>query len=166
MTAEPGTTEPGTSGPDAAAPDAAAPDAGELTIGELAGRFGLATHVLRHWEDMGVLVPARRVGGQRRYAPGQAAEVAMILLGKESGFSLEEIRRFADGPGRADRRALLLRRRAGLLERIAAARASLALVEHALECDAEDFRRCPEFLRTVTARLPQGASGPGGGAGG
>ena len=31
----------------------------EYTIGELAARFGLATHVLRHWEDMGLLSPAR-----------------------------------------------------------------------------------------------------------
>lgn len=31
-----------------------------LTIGELAQRFGLATHVLRYWESMGLLKPARR----------------------------------------------------------------------------------------------------------
>jgi hypothetical protein len=30
----------------------------EYTIGELAARFGLATHVLRHWEDVGLLSPA------------------------------------------------------------------------------------------------------------
>jgi hypothetical protein len=29
----------------------------EMTIGELAARFGLATHVLRHWEAMGLLTP-------------------------------------------------------------------------------------------------------------
>ncbi|WP_443137105.1 helix-turn-helix domain-containing protein [Kribbella sp. CCNWLW197] len=27
-------------------------------IGVLAARFGLATHVLRHWEDEGLLTPA------------------------------------------------------------------------------------------------------------
>jgi DNA-binding transcriptional MerR regulator len=36
-------------------------------IGELAGRFGLATHVLRHWEAAGLLIPAARVGGRRQY---------------------------------------------------------------------------------------------------
>ena len=39
----------------------------EMTIGELAARFGLATHVLRHWEAMGLLTPAARVNGRRRY---------------------------------------------------------------------------------------------------
>ena len=32
----------------------------EMTIGELAARFGLATHVLRHWEAVGLLGPERR----------------------------------------------------------------------------------------------------------
>ncbi|SFC89570.1 MerR family transcriptional regulator [Streptomyces aidingensis] len=132
----------------------------ELTIGELAGRFGLATHVLRHWEETGVLVPARRVGGQRRYAPGQVMDVAMILLGKESGFSLEEIRRLGDEPDRGERRRILLRQRSALRQRIAAATVSLDLVEHALRCDAEDFRDCPEFLGKLAARLPRGAGEP------
>jgi hypothetical protein len=42
------------------------PEDAELTIGELAARFGLATHVLRHWETKGLLSPARRVAGRRR----------------------------------------------------------------------------------------------------
>src|SRR5262249_30579296 len=54
---------------------------GELTIGELANRFGLATHVLRHWESMGLLVPGRDRGGQRRYGDGDLARVALILMG-------------------------------------------------------------------------------------
>ncbi|WP_236700641.1 helix-turn-helix domain-containing protein [Allosalinactinospora lopnorensis] len=48
----------------------------EYSIGEIAGRFGLATHVLRHWEAAGVLRPARRVNGRRRYDPEHLAQVA------------------------------------------------------------------------------------------
>ncbi len=33
------------------------------TIGELAARFGLATHVLRHWEDVGLLTPSATPAG-------------------------------------------------------------------------------------------------------
>ncbi len=32
-----------------------------LSIGEIADRFGLATHVLRHWEDVGLPNPIRNV---------------------------------------------------------------------------------------------------------
>ncbi|WP_330468582.1 MerR family transcriptional regulator [Micromonospora zamorensis] len=40
-----------------------------MTIGDIAGRFGLATHVLRPWRSVGLLTPARVVAGRRRYAP-------------------------------------------------------------------------------------------------
>ena len=33
-----------------------------LTIGEVAGRFGLPAHVLRHWESVGLLAPVRAEG--------------------------------------------------------------------------------------------------------
>lgn len=38
-----------------------------VSIGELAAHFGLATHVLRHWEAMGLLAPRRTPTGQRTY---------------------------------------------------------------------------------------------------
>jgi DNA-binding transcriptional MerR regulator len=60
----------------------------EMSIGELATRFGLAPHVLRHWESMGLLTPNRETGGQRRYDDADLARVAMILMGKEAGFGL------------------------------------------------------------------------------
>jgi len=41
----------------------------EFTIGELAARSGVATPVLRHWEDVGLLSPDRRVAGRRVYGP-------------------------------------------------------------------------------------------------
>ncbi len=58
---------------------------GEFTIGELAHEFGLATHVLRHWESMGLLRPGRNGAGQRRYGRADLARVAMILIGKDEG---------------------------------------------------------------------------------
>ncbi|MDT0305453.1 MerR family transcriptional regulator [Streptomyces sp. DSM 44917] len=129
-------------------------DERELTIGELAGRFGLATHVLRHWEDVGLLQPSRRVGGQRRYDGRHLVDVAMILLGKDSGLSLAQLREMRSSPERAGRHAVLRAHRDALRRRIAAARAQLDLVEHALECEAEDYRACPAFLAKADAYLP------------
>jgi DNA-binding transcriptional MerR regulator len=37
------------------------------TIGAVAENFGLATHVLRHWESVGLLTPERDAAGHRRY---------------------------------------------------------------------------------------------------
>ncbi|WP_188189821.1 MerR family transcriptional regulator [Nonomuraea sp. SYSU D8015] len=124
-----------------------------MSIGDVAQRFGLATHVLRHWEAMGLLSPARIGGERRRYGPDDLYRVAVILRGKEAGFSLDEIREMMATSDAADRRALLLRRRAELARRIAEAQASLDLIDCALNCDHEDFTSCPHFQSMVAERL-------------
>ncbi|MGW0803807.1 MerR family transcriptional regulator [Nonomuraea sp. NPDC002799] len=119
----------------------------EMTIGELAGRFGLATHVLRHWEAMGLIAPARRANGRRRYTEDQVSRVTMIVRGKAGGLGLEQLREMFDAPAAGDRRELLRRHRAELEWRIRQAELSKTLVEHALECSAPDFTLCPNFQR-------------------
>ena len=42
-------------------------DEANLTIGEVARRAGVRTSAIRYYERVGVLEPADRVGGQRRY---------------------------------------------------------------------------------------------------
>ncbi|MEY9213452.1 MerR family transcriptional regulator [Thermobifida halotolerans] len=117
----------------------------ELSIGELAERFGLATHVLRHWESMGLLRPARRVNGRRRYTPDHLAQVALILRGKDAGFSLEQLREILDAPDGAARRALMSEHLAVLDTKIAQLQVARSLVEHTLSCDADDFLTCPNM---------------------
>src|SRR5215204_2510447 len=121
----------------------------ELTIGQLAARFGLATHVLRHWEEVGLIEPAERVNGRRRYRPWHAARVATILLAKDAGFRLDDIKAMLDAPDGPVRKALLRRHRNELDRRLAALEASRQLVQHGIDCRAEDFTRCPNFLRIV-----------------
>ncbi|WP_433198794.1 MerR family transcriptional regulator [Nocardia sp. CA-107356] len=121
----------------------------ELSIGEVAARFDLATHVLRHWETMGLLHPAARVNGRRRYTQDHVVRVAMIMRGKAAGLSLEQLREMLDAPDRAARRTVLERQHAELDRRIAEARASQRMIEHAMECDAADFTQCPTFHRLV-----------------
>jgi DNA-binding transcriptional MerR regulator len=120
-----------------------------MAIGELAARFDLAPHVLRHWESMGLLTPAERVNGRRRYTERHIFRIAMIIGGKKGGLSLERLRDLfaADGPG--DRKQLLELHRAELEERIAGIERSKAMIDHALDCEAHDFTQCPEFQRLV-----------------
>jgi MerR family transcriptional regulator, copper efflux regulator len=130
----------------------------DLTIGQLADRFGLPTHVLRHWESMGLLSPAGRVNGRRHYSTEHLSRVAMILRGKEAGFSLVELRLLLDAPDRATRKALFSRHHADLERRIADMEAAKEMIEHALECPAEDATRCPDFQRLVASRIPDPVS--------
>ncbi len=109
------------------------------TIGEIGQRFGLAAHVLRHWEDVGLLAAARGSDGNRRYTDDDMARVAMIQLGKGAGMTLPQLREVLATTGdRQARHDLLRRHRDILTERLDRARAALDLVDHALGCDAED----------------------------
>jgi DNA-binding transcriptional MerR regulator len=128
-------------------------DIGEYTIGELAARFGLATHVLRHWEDMGLLSPARRVAGRRAYGPPHVTRVAEILLGKDAGFSLEQLRELFTAPDRGRRREVLHAQLAQVRQRIARLTLSQTMLEHSLRCRHPDYQSCPHFRAMVLARL-------------
>lgn len=131
-----------------------------MTIGELAARYGVATHVLRHWESVGVLTPAGRVSGRRRYGPEHVARVATILFAKRAGLSLEQIRAVLDAPDPRTRRALLARHLADLDRRIREMEAAKELIEHPLHCPEEDFTTCPAFQELagrIAQRLPEPA---------
>ncbi|NGN65527.1 MerR family transcriptional regulator [Streptomyces sp. A7024] len=127
--------------------------AGTLRIGALAARFGLATHVLRHWETMGLLHPGRDAAGRRRYGADDLTRVAAILTMKEAGLSLTTIRSLSATADRTTRHELLRPAAEELRSRIAAAQASLTLIESGLNCTHEDVTQCPNYLRRIASRL-------------
>lgn len=120
-----------------------------MRIGELAERVGLAPHVLRHWESMGLLTPAARVNGRRRYNRDNVIRLMTIIRAKAGGLSLEQIRQVLDAAGRAERRELLQRHHADLERRLQETAASKRLIEHLMECGAEDFTQCLDYRRIV-----------------
>lgn len=124
-----------------------------LSIGEAAATFGLATHVLRHWESFGLLIPARDPAGRRRYRAEDVFRIAVILRAKEAGLGLEAIREMIAVAAPGNRREILHRHRAHLVATIAAAQDALAIVAGALGCEHEDFTRCPHFQATVADRI-------------
>lgn len=120
-----------------------------LTIGALAARCGVATHVLRHWEDVGLLTPATRVSGQRRYDESHVARVVVIRRGKAAGLSLARLREMLDAPDGPARRAVLAEQHARLDEQIRQAQESQRLLDHALACKSPDFTECPHFQQLI-----------------
>src|SRR3954451_13437547 len=61
------------------------------TIGDLAREFGVTLRTLRFYEDRGLLSP-RREGLTRIYDARDRDRLAVILKGKQLGFTLTEIR--------------------------------------------------------------------------
>ena len=71
-----------------------------LRIGEVARRTGLTHRTLRHYDDLGLLVPSGRSGGDYRlYAPEDLDRLLAIQHLKSLGMGLDEIGRALDDPG-------------------------------------------------------------------
>ena len=64
----------------------------QFSISLVARQVGLRASAIRYYERVGVLSPARRVSGQRRYDIATVQRLALIRRAKEAGFSLTEIR--------------------------------------------------------------------------
>lgn len=118
------------------------------SIGETAARFGLETHVLRHWEDVSLLTPERDPAGRRRYSPDDLVRVAVILRSKAAGMSLEQIAVLLDA-GAPERHRVLEEHIADLDRRTEEMRRSREMTEHALRCRAHDIATCPRFKAAV-----------------
>ena len=127
----------------------------QLTIGELAAETGVATSTLRYWEELGVLPPAARVSGQRRYAASAVMLVGEILLLQEAGFTLRELKTYIGSrhSGGDDWRALAERKLVELDEQIARATAARTAIAHGLKCPHRSVDDCPNHAAVVTARL-------------
>ncbi len=62
-----------------------------LTIGAVADATGVTTSALRYYDDRGVISPAARIGGQRRFDPTVIGRVNFIQRSQQAGFSLDDI---------------------------------------------------------------------------
>ena len=128
------------------------------SIGDTAARFGLPTHVLRHWEDMGLVEPSR-VNGRRLYGDADVARVTMILRCKQAGLSLAQIRELTVTP--RDRHVPMLQAyRDELDEQRARIEAARAMLDHIIDCHADDFSACREFQAVAREAAPHTASAP------
>jgi len=75
----------------------------QLTISEVARQVGLRPSAIRYYERIGILLPAQRVSGQRRYDTTVLYRLAVIQRARRSGFTLDEIRQLFFGFGNVTR---------------------------------------------------------------
>jgi MerR family redox-sensitive transcriptional activator SoxR len=70
-----------------------------LTISEVARQVGLQASAIRYYEQIGILLPAQRISGQRRYDTTVLYRLAVIQRARQIGFTLDEIRQLFFGFG-------------------------------------------------------------------
>jgi Predicted transcriptional regulators len=64
-----------------------------MQIGEAANRVGLSLRTIRHWDEVGLVVPsARSTGGFRLYTEADIERLALVKSLKPLDFSLEQMR--------------------------------------------------------------------------
>jgi DNA-binding transcriptional MerR regulator len=81
-----------------------------LKVGELAERAGLTVRTLHHYDEIGLLAPARRTSaGHRLYGEEQVVRLQQIVALRGLGFSLEDAARMLERPDLSPARVLRLR---------------------------------------------------------
>jgi MerR family transcriptional regulator, thiopeptide resistance regulator len=101
-------------------------------IAELAKLCGLSVRALHHYDAIGLLVPTKRsASGYRLYDESAVLRLQQILIGRELGLALEEIRRSLDDP-RFDPASALKDQRVKLEARVQQTRRMIESIDHAL----------------------------------
>jgi DNA-binding transcriptional MerR regulator len=101
-------------------------------VKQAAGMSGVSVRTLHHYDAIGLLVPsARTAAGYRLYTGDDLLRLQQILIGRELGLALEEIRRLLDDP-RVDRKTALLNQRERLRERVRETAAMIRAIDVAL----------------------------------
>jgi len=94
----------------------------QLTISQVARQIRLRPSAIRYYERLGLLPPAQRLSGQRRYDPTVLYRLAIIQRARQLGFTLDEIRYlffgFRDVTRASERWRTLSRRKIADLEHL------------------------------------------------
>ncbi|CAN7145693.1 MerR family DNA-binding transcriptional regulator [Variovorax sp. LjRoot290] len=130
-----------------------------MRISELAQRAGVTVHALRHYERLGLLLPARTDSDYRDYPESMRREVVFIAMARRIGFSLPAIAELL--PAYRAGRLSITRMTDALEERVAALDAQIAelqalraqVIEHAAWLRAQ--RRKPPAAAKKKAPWPR-----------
>ncbi|MEW2432839.1 MerR family transcriptional regulator [Streptomyces caniferus] len=132
-----------------------------FTIGDFAQYGRVSARMLRHYDAIGLLRPARTdpVSGYRFYEAAQLARLNRIIALKELGFSLQQVRAIlAEEVSVPELRGMLRLRRAELEAALTAAGARLAQVEARLRTIESEGRMSADDVvvkRTETVLLAE-----------
>jgi Cu(I)-responsive transcriptional regulator len=132
-----------------------------MNIGEAARASGVSEKMVRHYEAIGLLHPARQANGYRSYAEPDVAVLRFIRHARDLAFSLEDIRKLLAlwrdrGRASAEVRGLAMGHVAALGKKARALQAMAASLKHlAANCHGDDRPDCP-----ILDQIAEGPQGP------
>ncbi len=131
-----------------------------LDIAEVARRSGLPASTLRYYEEKKLIESLGRRGLRRLYAAEVLDLLALISLGRDAGFSLDEIAGITGVSGRVTLdRAVLLEKADELDRRIGKLAAMRDGLRHAAACQAPSHMECPTFRKLMRLSVRRNQQG-------
>ena len=129
-----------------------------LTIGEVARRSGRTASSIRYYEDIGLIPPAVRISGRRRYEPEIVRTLAIIETAQRAGLSLDDVHLLLeaapDDAASTERlRGVAERKLPELVTLIERAELVRSWLEDAARCTCPTLDECPLF--DEPSRLPE-----------
>ena len=120
-----------------------------MDIAEVAKASGLPASTLRFYEEKGLIKSSGRSGLRRLFNANVIERLTLIALGRNTGFSLDEIGEMFKHEGPDINRTLLLAKADELDIKIKELTAMRDGLRHAAACDAPNHFECPKFLRLL-----------------
>ena len=120
-----------------------------MDIAEVSKASGLPASTLRFYEEKGIIQSNGRNGLRRLFSANVIERLALISLGRNVGFSLDEISAMFTPEGPDIDRALLSAKADELDRKIRELTAMRNGLRHAAACKAPSHFECPKFLRLL-----------------
>lgn len=118
-----------------------------MKIGELSRRAGIASSAIRFYEQQRLIPPAERRAGQRVFDDRSLAQLVVVQLAKDAGFTLAEIRELVTKFGQHRWRRLAERKLAEIQTAAGRLRTMRLLLEALLQCDCPDIEFCGRVIQ-------------------
>jgi len=139
----------------------------QLSISKVARQVGLRPSAIRYYERLGILSPAERKSGQRRYDHDAVYRLAIIQRARQTGFTLDEIRElffgFPKGTSPGKRWQEMSSRKLAELEQLSEQIETMkGLLQGVQNCHCDALNECGEKLLrrgsigVAVKRLPLG----------
>ena len=121
-----------------------------IDISEVVKRTGIAASTLRYYEQIGMVQSFGRQGLKRIFQAQIIDQLALIKLGQNAGFSLQEINQMFSNKGQPEIDRKRLSSKADELDRnIKKLTAMRDGLRHAAACPAPNHLECPKFQRLI-----------------
>ncbi len=121
-----------------------------MDIAEVRAVTGLTTATLHHYEDVGLIESVGRSGLRRQYSPAVIEQLAVVVICRRAGFSLNEIRAITNRTEPSSWRATASQRADELDRRIAELERARDGIRHALTCPSSDIMTCEHFQASLS----------------